>query len=346
MLKRSHVRRPAAREFYPGDCRVQLDSFVAGFHPPEEITGPLLGAAVPHAGWSYSGQVAARTLACFQSTPPPDTIVIFGTVHVGAGRHALYPSGEWETPLGHIPVDESASTAIREKAGNLLVTDEYAHRYEHSIEVLAPMVKHFFPQAAIVPILVLPETTAVDVGATAAEALPERDRTAIFLASSDLTHYGPEYGLAPVGSGPEALAWMHTNDQRLITALCRQPAEDILQEALEHRNACGPGALAALKAAMQTRNAGEGILVPGRGNPVEQLERTHHRGRPGIECRLERRQVDVPEGRPTHVCGVVVSPAFGGTVADEVLGTGCHPFGIGKVLSLEAAHPRRCHYAL
>jgi AmmeMemoRadiSam system protein B len=261
VLKRSHIRSPAARGFYPGDCRAQLEAFIAGFHPPAEITGSILGAALPHAGWHYAGQVAARTLVCLRGSPPPETVVIFGTVHVGARQHALYPAGEWETPLGNLPVDESASAAIRETAGNLLAVDEYAHRYEHSIEVLAPMVKYFCPRTAIVPILVLPETTATDLGAAVAEAVSRLGAEIVFLASSDLTHYGHEYGLAPAEAGPDAQAWMRANDQRIIDILCHGTAAEVLEEALGHQNACGPGALAALKAAMQTRNAGEGILV-------------------------------------------------------------------------------------
>ncbi len=256
------VRTAAVRGFYPGDCRAQLTAFLAGYHPPEDLPRPLHGAALPHAGWMYSGQVAARTLACFKNSPEPETVVIFGTPHyMDIATHALYPEGEWETPLGDLAVDRACGEAILNAAGDLLRADPQAHRHEHSIEVLAPMVKYFFPGAAIVPILVLPETTAVQLGEAAARAVSGLGRTTIFLASSDLTHYGPMFGLAPAGTGPEARTWMEENDRRLIDTLCHGSGEEVLNEARTHLNACGAGALAALKGAMTVLGAPQGRLI-------------------------------------------------------------------------------------
>ncbi|UCH63692.1 MAG: AmmeMemoRadiSam system protein B, partial [Fidelibacterota bacterium] len=80
------VRTAAVREYYPGDCRAQLTAFLAGHHPPEDLPRPLHGAALPHAGWMYSGQVAARTLDCFlRNSSEPETVVIFGTPHYASG---------------------------------------------------------------------------------------------------------------------------------------------------------------------------------------------------------------------------------------------------------------------
>ena len=263
------VRQAAARGFYPGDCQTQLTAFLTGYHPPEDLPQPLHGAALPHAGWMYSGQVAARTLDCFsrgdhagQSSPRPETVVIFGTPHyMNAISHALYHEGQWETPLGNLAVDSACGEAILDAAGDLLRADPQAHRHEHSIEVLAPMVKYFFPGAAIVPILVLPETSAVKLGEAAARAVSGLGRTTIFLASSDLTHYGPMFGLAPAGTGPEARTWMEENDRRLIDTLCRGSGEEVLNEARTHLNACGAGALAALKGAMTVLGAPQGRLI-------------------------------------------------------------------------------------
>ncbi len=257
------IRRMTARGFYPGDCQAQMTAFLAGYHPPKDLPQPLHGAALPHAGWMYSGQVAARTLDCLsRNSPEPETVVIFGIPHYAAAiGHALYPEGEWETPLGNLAVDSICGTAILAAAGDLLRVDPQAHRHEHSVEVLTPMVKYFFPEATIVPILVLPEASAVQLGEAAARAVSEIGRTTIFLASSDLTHYGPMFGLAPAGTGPTARAWMENNDQRLIDTLCRGSGEDVLDEARTHLNACGAGALAALKGAMTALAASEGRLI-------------------------------------------------------------------------------------
>ncbi|GAG07479.1 unnamed protein product, partial [marine sediment metagenome] len=113
------VRTAAVRGFYPGDSRAQLTAFLAGYHPPEDLPRPLHGAVLPHAGWMYSGQVAARTLACFKNSPGPETVVIFGTPHsMDTVSHALYHEGQWETPLGNLAVDSACGEAILAAAGD------------------------------------------------------------------------------------------------------------------------------------------------------------------------------------------------------------------------------------
>lgn len=256
-----HVRFPAARDFYPGDCQAQLTAFLADSQPPDDLPQPLRGAALPHAGWMYSGRVAAHTLDCFRTTPPPDVVIIFGAVHSAVPEHAIYPEGAWETPLGNLRIDSECATAILTAAGDILRADPDAHRYEHSIEVLTPMVKHFFPETAIVPVMVLPIPTAPQIGAAAAQAVTRLGRQAVYLASSDLTHYGAQFGMAPAGSGPQAKDWMEQNDRRLIDKLCNDTGEVVLNEALANRNACGAGALAALKGAMAASGSPEGRLV-------------------------------------------------------------------------------------
>ncbi len=146
-MKRSAIRRPTARAFYPGDCRRELDVFTSGFEPPAELAGPLAGAILPHGGWMYSGRVAARTLASLAAFSTPVTVVIFGGVHVPLAANALYPAGRWETPLGDLQVDAEAGQAILRRGGDHLRPDSESHRYEHSLEVLTPMVKYFFPAA-------------------------------------------------------------------------------------------------------------------------------------------------------------------------------------------------------
>lgn len=256
-----HVRIPAARDFYPGDCQAQLTAFLADSRPPDDLPQPLRGAALPHAGWMYSGRVAAHTLDCFHAAPPPDVAIIFGAVHTAVPEHAIYPEGIWETPLGNIKVDKECAAAVLVAAGDTLRADPEAHRHEHSIEVLTPMVKHFFPDASIVPVMVLPTPTATRIGAAAAEAVIRLGRQAVYLASSDLTHYGAQFGMTPAGTGPKAKDWMEQNDRRLIDKLCHDTGKAVLNEALANRNACGAGALAALKGAMAATGSFEGRLI-------------------------------------------------------------------------------------
>jgi AmmeMemoRadiSam system protein B len=83
-----------------------------------------------------------------------------------------------------------------------------------------------------------------------------------YIGSTDLTHYGPNYGFLPEGIGQQGLAWAKdVNDRRLIELMRLMKAEEIVREASEHRNACGSGAIAATLAACKLAGAQQGVLL-------------------------------------------------------------------------------------
>jgi len=254
------TRRPVARPFYAGDCAAQMDAFLAGFEPPAEPAKPIAGI-VPHAGWMYSGAVAAKVLRCFQPRAP-ETFVLFGAVHSrGARPGAVYPSGSWDTPLGEVAVDEALASTLLEKCPKALVADPASHAQEHSIEVQVPMIRHLYPQARIVPIAMPPGPEASEVGAAVGRALADAGRTVAVVGSTDLTHYGPSYGFAPWGSGAEARAKMRENDRRIIDLALAFEADEVVAEARRNSNACGAGAIAATVAAAAAMGADKAALV-------------------------------------------------------------------------------------
>src|SRR3972149_6706199 len=98
------VRRPAAPHFYAGDCVRATERFLRGFTPPAQPERVVAGI-VPHAGWQYSGAVAAKVFESIRQKTPPATFVFYGAVHQWAGGIAVYARGSWSTPLGDIAVD-------------------------------------------------------------------------------------------------------------------------------------------------------------------------------------------------------------------------------------------------
>ena len=88
----------------------------------------------------------------------------------------------------------------------------------------------------------------------------------VFLASSDLTHYGPSYRFAPVGTGEAALSWAKDNDRRLLRLVENLEIAQVVPEVRDHLNACGGGAIAAMLAAC--REAAHNCPCP---PPCEQL---------------------------------------------------------------------------
>ncbi len=183
------IRYPAvAGTFYPSDptdLRKLILSLLsrAPDYPPRRI----VGAVVPHAGYVYSGPVAAYAYRALEKTTQPhDRIVVVGPNHTGMGTPiSVFPRGEWVTPLGTVPVDEDLASSIVE--GSTAEFDVEAHIFEHSVEVQLPFLQTVFPSFSFVPIVMMDQT--YDAAKDLASAIPE---DVLLIASSDFSHYVPE----------------------------------------------------------------------------------------------------------------------------------------------------------
>lgn len=256
------TRAPAvAGMFYPGsfeDCQAAIKSLLASLPERADPGGwAPLGGIVPHAGWRFSGAVAAEVLRALMSPETPETIVLFGAVHrvLPHSPGCLWPGATWHTPLGDADLDEPLASALL-KDTYLFLSDDAPHAEEHSIEVHLPIIRHLSPSVRVLPVIVPPIDAAVEVGEAVAQCAARLGRRAVFVGSTDLTHYGPRYGFTPRGSGPEGLAWAKkVNDRRMLDLIERLEADKIVPEAAEHHNACGGGAVAATIAACRSAGA-------------------------------------------------------------------------------------------
>jgi AmmeMemoRadiSam system protein B len=197
------VRRPTqAGAFYEGSAeslkRQIKECFLSELGPgkvPEvKADGPrkIVGLVCPHAGYMFSGPVAAHAYYELALDGKPETAVIFGPNHTGYGSPlAVMNEGVWRTPLGDLEVDsETANQIVRE--ARIVDVDESAHKYEHSIEVQLPFLQFLYgSKIKIVPICFLMQdlTSATEVGEAVAKALV--GKSAVVIASSDMTHYEP-----------------------------------------------------------------------------------------------------------------------------------------------------------
>jgi AmmeMemoRadiSam system protein B len=254
------VRRAAAPHFYSGNCARATERFLRGFSP-DDLPERIVGGIVPHAGWEYSGAVAAQVFESIRRTVKPATFVFFGATHRWSGGIAVYAQGAWATPLGPIAVDEELAGAILEQTAGLSQENTAAHDGEHAIEVELPLVKYLFPEARVVPISVSPDPDAVPFGQRVGTLLSNWPRPAVVVGSTDLTHYGDIYRFTPAGYGTRARQWMRDNDARILRLAEQMHAAEIVPEALRHHNACGPGAMAATVAAAAEQGVTAGRLL-------------------------------------------------------------------------------------
>jgi hypothetical protein len=259
------VREPVvAGLFYPANaasCRREVAELLRGISQAP-LDGLPVAGLVPHAGWAYSGAVAAAAFAALTAGAPPEVVVLFGGAHRYLGRDvAVFSSGRWETPLGPVEVDARLAERVL-GATSTIVEDAYAHEEEHSLEVQLPFVRYLFPEARILPFVVPPTDHAAIAGAAVARTLTAYRTRALILGTTDLTHYGPGYGFIDRGLDDDAYAWMHAeNDGRFLELVCAMRTEEVIGEALVHRNACSGGAVAATMAAAAGLGARRGVLL-------------------------------------------------------------------------------------
>lgn len=148
----------------------------------------IVAAVAPHAGYDYSGMVAAFTYKALKEDRSIETAVVIGPNHTGLGAGvSVYPHGEWETPLGDVSVDSALAKKIID---DRFIGDEEGHTYEHSAEVQLPFLQHVYGESfRIVPICAMDQSieTMRALGKKLAAALDPAKHAVI--ASTDFSHY-------------------------------------------------------------------------------------------------------------------------------------------------------------
>lgn len=253
-----------AGSWYPAEasaCEAEIEGFLEG----EAATGPLQGqwcaGIVPHAGWYYSGRIACRVIARLKVSRPPDLVVLFG-MHLPPGAtSSMMPRGAWETPFGPLPVDEALARDLMQR---FAFQEETPRRYarDNTIELQLPFIKHLLDPGRILAIGVPPRAEALAIGQAVVDWAADQGQRLVVIGSTDLTHYGPDYGFTPRGTGSAALSWVRDkNDRRAVDAMLRLAPEAVIEEGLTHQNACCAGAAATAIAAAKRMGADRAELV-------------------------------------------------------------------------------------
>jgi len=180
-----------AGSFYPGDAeelRAELEELLSAASkaaPERKLSGRLKALIVPHAGYSYSGPVAAVGYSLLRKLkfPSPPKMLLVGPAHyVAFSGVATHPADLWETPLGYVPVLNPGLTLSEE--GPLISLAE-AHRLEHCLEVQLPFLQVILEKFSIFPLV----TGMIEHGKLAERLIGAADRLDLIIVSSDLSHY-------------------------------------------------------------------------------------------------------------------------------------------------------------
>lgn len=229
--------------YYPGDP-AHLEQFLEMvFLDAGETNMPdALGIVSPHAGYPYSGAVAARAFAAISSSFD-GTFIVIGPSHEGFMTCAS--AIPWETPLGIVDIDAELVKAIG------VPVDERAHAGEHSIEVQMPFIKYRFPRARVAPIMMGDQSLESAKALTAAivRATRETGREVRIVASSDFSHYIP-------------MDLARQIDLQAIEALETLDVPEFYRRIQSlHVSACGYGPIATMTLAARSHGATQGKLL-------------------------------------------------------------------------------------
>ncbi len=214
-----------------------------------------VAGVAPHAGWTFSGGIAASVFQYLK--PDPDTVIIIGGhLPEGAGIYIALEDG-FQTPLGNLQADRAMVEALQER---MAVKPDLFE--DNTVEIQLPLVKYFMPDAEIVWIRVEHSKTSIALGKMIKETADELEKSVVVIGSTDLTHYGPSYGFSTHGSGEKAVEWVKkTNDRIFIEAMVHLHLEEALDVSRINRSACSAGGAVAAGAFARGTGIEKGIVT-------------------------------------------------------------------------------------
>ena len=257
-----NVRLPAvAGKFYPGEAD-QLRAAIAGFLEDAITPASLKDAQpvaliAPHAGYIYSGQIAADAYAAVSGNKY-DLVVILGTNHTTPGfdDFSIYPRGAYRTPLGDAAIDAEFADRLMKEADKCSFNPA-VHRQEHSVEVQVPFVQYILPGVKILPVVVGTNSVERCTAFGKSIAAVAGNRKILIVTSSDLSHY-PDYDDA-VDVDNKLLTAVGTLDPANI----KSAIEKNIRRRLPNLStcACGEGAIMVAMSAAKALGAKQATIV-------------------------------------------------------------------------------------
>jgi MEMO1 family protein len=227
--------------------------FGPGHLPPSDNVRKIYGIVSPHAGYLYSGSVAANGYYSISSSQF-DNVVLVGPNHYGLGSHvATTMDGIWESPMGEVMVNPQVAKDIASRA-SLMDFDEFAHSRDHCLEVQIPFLLYTFKRFRIIPIILTnqDEYVALEVGSAISDTVKDRASNGeefMLIASSDFTHYESNF---------EA----HRKDSQLIKSILSLDISAFYSTLRQYNvSACGYGAIATIMEAAKNLGATQGELI-------------------------------------------------------------------------------------
>jgi len=254
--------RTLPRGWYPVDgkgCQKEVECYLEGWTPSQLPSSMGLGGIVPHAGWYFSGRLAARVFHALKLKGKVDVVVLYGGHLSTEDLPRIVTEEAWETPFGDIEIH---TNFVKDLMKCIEMRKESPTSADNTIEIQLAMVKYFFPDAKLVAVRSPLSLKAETLGREVARIARKEGVSIIAIGSTDLTHYGPNYGLLSKGIGPASVEWVKKeNDREFIDRALKMDTEGLLKHAIERDSACSAGAALSAMATCKALGSERGILV-------------------------------------------------------------------------------------
>jgi len=255
-------KRTLPRGWYPfdeKDCKREIESYLEGWSPSQLPPSKGRGGIIPHAGWYFSGRLATRVFYSLASKSKAEVIVLYGG-HLSSGDVPRIVTEEvCETPLGDV---ETHADFVGNLMKRVEMRKESPESGDNTIEIQLTMVKYFFPEAKLVGVRSPLSLKAEILGKEVAAVAKEKGIAILAIGSTDLTHYGPNYGFLRKGVGRASVEWVkRENDRGFIDQALKMDAEGALKHALENDSACSAGAAISAMATCKALGSDKGVLL-------------------------------------------------------------------------------------
>lgn len=247
-------------------CRRNLDAYFQQTEDPE-LEGTPIGVVAPHLDYERGWPNYAAAYYGLRSAPKPDRVVVLGTNHFGMGDGVVLTEYGFDTPLGRCPADAQVVEKVVNNLGRPVIIDQLDHLAEHSIQLQMPWLQYCFGNVPIVAALIpdpLAPMIADDGQRTRAEefvdalkdALASAGGSTFYVASSDLSHVGPQFG-EPRAVDDQRRFDVERHDREMIGKFMTGDAQEFLGAMKWNKNPtrwCSIGNMAAILDLAQPQN--------------------------------------------------------------------------------------------
>lgn len=239
------------------DSEGEIRGFLSSLEPKRTEKKAVAGV-VPHAGWTFCGSMIADVMLSLPDNL--ETVVILGGHNPSGMPVVRYSEDAWDLPTGRIARDREFVIQVESLLpADIPVVDE--NMVDNTVEVVLPLVAALHPEVKWAAWRLPADLRAKEFGILLSDAAASTKKRIAVIGSTDLTHYGPNYGFTPSESLENPIGWAKERDLRILTAMSEYRYEMVLELASSEKSACSAGAAVGAMAFAEKSGVGEGVRL-------------------------------------------------------------------------------------